>query len=762
MWLKKINIARYGPLEERVLELDPGINVFYGPNESGKTLLLDAVLRLLLDDAAVSFKGIERIEEAPEGFILLETPAGEVKIGRGQRLKDFFPFSSREFRNIFVIRDSDLYLEKEGEFYSSLTARLVGLRTGMMERLIGVIRQIGRLTPAFKLADQQPEKVATARQEALKLAEEIGEYIEKHGELEEIEAQIVNLVAAREKLQREYRRLENARRRKDLDELQRRLALYGEAEKKVKELKAFTRDGLSELKTLAGQVEADAGRIEKMDEEVKRSWEKAGLCREKARSLEVVLNQQKQLLARIDGALRLWEGVKNYTPRQQFLLGSLKLVRPLTLIAAALCGGLSLFPLAGAVLPPYFWYFLSSWAFFLVVLILAWFFCLHGLKTLEGREEELLDWGREMGFSAGDLGQLKAAINLFRQKVERREGLYEKHRNEGEKWENRAKEREKDCQEIRERLLVNLKRQKEILAGAGVENAAAYAEKLAGKEKAQETLLREGEVLRDRLGGDPGLWDSALAALAREVDEGSGSEYDAARLEEVKKKLKEKGELLDSLQQRLEGHREKLREFEKRAAKLSVPPFAGSDPTSISLSGLESLKRLREELLALVGEIEENAEISRLAIGILREMQADEQQQVSRLFAEGRAAELLAFITEGRYRAVRYDPQEDTIVVEKSDGKTLKPDQLSQGAFDQLYLCLRIALAEKLLGSGGFFLLDDAFLTSDPERLVRQFKVLERIASKKWQVLYFTAKGEVADLARDKGLPLVTFAHIPI
>jgi hypothetical protein len=81
------------------------------------------------------------------------------------------------------------------------------------------------------------------------------------------------------------------------------------------------------------------------------------------------------------------------------------------------------------------------------------------------------------------------------------------------------------------------------------------------------------------------------------------------------------------------------------------------------------------------------------------------------------------------------------------DGKILEAEKLSGGAYDQLYLSIRLALGEKLLkGKKGFFIMDDPFVKADSDRLKRQIEMLWRIKDLGWQILYFSAKGEIKDI----------------
>lgn len=92
---------------------------------------------------------------------------------------------------------------------------------------------------------------------------------------------------------------------------------------------------------------------------------------------------------------------------------------------------------------------------------------------------------------------------------------------------------------------------------------------------------------------------------------------------------------------------------------------------------------------------------------------------------------------------------ERRIRIRFKNGSTLYADQLMGGAYDQLYLSVRLALGEKLLKGGkGFFIMDDPFIKADKERLQRQIDILKRISESGWQIIYFTAKDEVKDVLK--------------
>ncbi len=45
--------------------------------------------------------------------------------------------------------------------------------------------------------------------------------------------------------------------------------------------------------------------------------------------------------------------------------------------------------------------------------------------------------------------------------------------------------------------------------------------------------------------------------------------------------------------------------------------------------------------------------------------------------------------------------------------------------------------------------MDDPFVKASPDRLKRQMKVLKKISSSGWQIIHFTAKGEVKEALKE-------------
>jgi uncharacterized protein YhaN len=162
---------------------------------------------------------------------------------------------------------------------------------------------------------------------------------------------------------------------------------------------------------------------------------------------------------------------------------------------------------------------------------------------------------------------------------------------------------------------------------------------------------------------------------------------------------------------------------------------------------VHDLEHLAERIAEFCRRIEHEQALAQDAVRVFQEIDAAERERVGDLF--GPAAQVSATfrdITGGRYRAVTYDVEADQVFVERADGKVIRATALSGGAYDQLYLAIRLSIADRLLGtSRGFFIMDDPFIKADSQRLAQLIDTLRRIVRDGWQVLYFSAKQEVLD-----------------
>ncbi len=145
MRVKRIKVDRYGPLKNLDLNLNPGINVIYGLNESGKSLTMDFLLKKLSKKQKAQYKREDRVNEKPEGYIIFHD-TDDIKLEPNQCLTDFLPkIKDADICRIFVMKDSDLNIP-DSKYYSDITYRLTGSRTADIDKIKVKILEYGFLT----------------------------------------------------------------------------------------------------------------------------------------------------------------------------------------------------------------------------------------------------------------------------------------------------------------------------------------------------------------------------------------------------------------------------------------------------------------------------------------------------------------------------------------------------------------------------------------------------------------------------------------
>jgi len=113
------------------------------------------------------------------------------------------------------------------------------------------------------------------------------------------------------------------------------------------------------------------------------------------------------------------------------------------------------------------------------------------------------------------------------------------------------------------------------------------------------------------------------------------------------------------------------------------------------------------------------------------------------------AGSLFARITEGRYREVIQSGEGEGLEIVDSDGRVKLPEQLSRGTAEQLYLCLRLALAadmgERMVPLP--VVMDDVLVNFDPRRAEATAQVLTEFSAGH-QLLFFTCHPATMELLR--------------
>ena len=152
-----------------------------------------------------------------------------------------------------------------------------------------------------------------------------------------------------------------------------------------------------------------------------------------------------------------------------------------------------------------------------------------------------------------------------------------------------------------------------------------------------------------------------------------------------------------------------------------------------------------ERSTARLSELEEKNAALSLALETLAEANRDLQSRFSPLVCQ-RAAELFARLTGGRYEKVLLSSDLAVSVQEPGAPETRMLQLLSAGTVDQLYLALRLAISELLLPEAPL-VLDDALVAFDDERAKVALEVLQEEAEKR-QILLFTCQSREAQFLK--------------
>lgn len=753
MRIKEIRVHRYGPLADFALTEPGDFTLLFGPNESGKTLLLDAILRFLLQRQREQalFWERDRVEHEPDGFVDILHGDEDLRFPDDGSLTDVLEIQADDLRNILVVRASDLHVQQgqQKEYYAALTDRLMGIHREPMRKIIDKLLDIGRLTATRRdLSDAaEYDSIASRFDKAQSLLEDIDALKAEFGaeDLIELETELIEAEEVREEVQRELALLEHAEKR---ERYQDGRGLIDDLEKCVAELDGLPditqedydnwRDAEQEIERASEAIEEAQAELEQLGE----ALEQAKAAEKNARDYLRQVEAKETSVENLRGDARLYkdklESDAGLSPLFEAAPRAVQLsaaLFALAMIAVVLASGDGILPV--------------------IALIFALAFSFTGLLWLWGKRQEGKrdrDWeelrleAAELGFQADAIEELLRAVREFSADLKRaNENLNEATRGREEieqaieTEEETIKESERRIEGARE-VLEQLETDFDVTSLEYLGAMRSKVNELEGTRKELVTKLSErfGEAtgsIEEKLEA----WRGRIEELAEFENVAEGVEYDEARESELESQLRQLDSTIEETLHELADARGRISDIAQRANEVLRPQ------QSLPGDTLEDLNVLDRELKAFVDETNQQADLARRAIEILEGIQADEEQKVKELFGEDDlASQYFRSITGGAYQHVDYDPESGELRVVRPSEEILSAYKLSTGTYDQLYLATRLSLAERLLGGEpGFLLLDDPFLTSDSSRLERQLGILLELAEEGWQIVYFSVKEEV-------------------
>jgi len=755
--IKEFIVTRYGPLADLGRFSLKDFNLFFGRNEEGKTLLIDSIVRFLFKRVKKIFNKIDRVDETPEGYLIMEMEDRKtIKFPEKGELTEFTGLSVREYRDIFIIRSSDLSIDEENDFYRNVQNRLTGLRTDEIERIHNHLLDIGKLTPKERdFRDKKDENLKAKLLNAKKLIERIEglkKEIEKEG-FENLEEELFNKKKSIETIDGKLNDYENARQRETYEKCNASLNSLKMAVREIKSLEIYN----DEEEELWRDTERD---IEKYIEE-KCKLENDLVSKEvefKEKKKELG-KKERDFLVYIDRKKRLDEDInpeiKNYEKASREIAkgkGILKTLTILDILFGFLCG----ISIIGYILS-HSSLLGSSIAIFgtiAIALLIVLLFFLRKKAGLAGTLEKIKLMSAKLGLSSKTIDDIVFNISRFQEEFSKMENERNSIKNDLEIVEREIKKIKEEIPDLHSKINKGEKSIEKIKRKSLVEIKEEYNEKLQRKSEQEKVRDREIGILKSYLGIDRKTeeermqyWNARIDEYEVYKDKATDINYDEKTISRLKNKKNSLIEEEKEIKKRMSNFMDELKEVEKRTSNI-IP----SEEDYLHCKTTVDLNAIKERLNSFIEENKRKRETVMNVMEIFEEIEKEEAEKVTSLFGKNSPVSAhFMKITEGMYKHVGYNTENRRVEVLSENGELLSAEKLSSGAYDQLYLSIRLALGEKILkGEKGFFIMDDPFVKSDIDRLKSQLSILQELSKTGWQFLYFTAKNEIKDCLKDE------------
>jgi exonuclease SbcC len=310
-----------------------------------------------------------------------------------------------------------------------------------------------------------------------------------------------------------------------------------------------------------------------------------------------------------------------------------------------------------------------------------------------------------------------------------------------------------------------------IEARDAAEDAARRVESAVAD--AESAIHAAAEHIGEAGGGDTTSAVERLLAWQRSQAELAGARETAIReWQELQGLLA--GGTLTELQAEAERRAQVAARLARRVGDEAVIPVAGDSEVALANARAEASRskavvdelsgelRLLATTLANVAEAEERADAARIELGRVQNLAAVIDETLTLLEAAERRVHRdiapiltaavqrhLPAITGGAYVEVGMNPRDLSVdVKEARTGQWRDARLLSEGTREQIYLLLRVAMAEHLVttAESAPLLLDEVTAQSDPERKLRMLDVLHALSADR-QIVLFSHDAEVLEWA---------------
>lgn len=752
MKINAIHVDGFGVWNDRTWEdLCPGLNVFHGPNETGKSTLMAFIRAMFFGfEKRGSSRRYEPVSGGNHGGWLNITAHGqevrlERKAGRHARgsvsvlvgettgdetaleellagttktlYHNVFAFGLEELEQFHTLAETEIATHISGAGLGIGASRWAAVQKDLEERQSALFLPRGQ-NSAINLAFKELESV---RDDLDRTEHQPHEYLAAHearmrlaAELSVLEEAVADVTGKVERHAKRLRAKPFVEHRARLEAILRQLPV----------IESFPEGGIERLEMLRQQRQAlinqrnqkerdtEAARLRRLQLRVDSDE-----CGRRAQIVDIL----RTLVPRVDAVRRVYTaGVERREAIQQ---------ERQTLIAAQ-----------AALVPP-------SWPAFLAFLSLLWIAVL-GL-AIAGHH-----------YIAAGVGSVSVlAMIWYRDRISRAAVLLQQVNECGErlaacdsqlhKTENEARELESEFRRLTGQPEVT---QEDIDARVAdldrvlkLNDEARLLDEAAGR--AQDDIVRLSTQIAEV--------DNSIALLLAEA--AAESEQDFIKRADL---YKQRRQLIHELEKipadppesgllfQVEGDEEaefetaqrELKELEQRLVEARKETGRLEERIAMMEKSVERSRALsrQETILARIDEAAEQWAVVTLCRALLDETrkvyETERQPEVLR-----QASHFYRVMTDGRYARVIAPLDGGDIQVERSDGTRLRPDALSRGTAEQLYLSMRLALVREYANHVDPLpvVFDDIFVNFDPQRSAMSFKAIADLCSTH-QVLLFT------------------------
>ncbi|MBC7075850.1 MAG: SMC family ATPase [Syntrophomonadaceae bacterium] len=801
MYIKRFETRQFGGLHDISLDFDKGMNVIIGPNESGKSTIVNAIGAVMFLQASLKRKEkkefFEKYLPVPEGDfadaslgfslnggdyliqkrwgnkpeVLLKKPDGTI-ISEENRVRDImrsiFNLGEKTYQTLVFARQDELKnmleLVKDEENVHSMSSLL---RKAVMEldgvsidRLRSLIAwEYEEMLKRWDWKNQRPE---SGRGIHNPFAKGIGKILASYYKKEELRRKIKKVEQIEEELRETAESLQSMEKRKkemereiqNLSELEedaiKRAGIEPEIEKLQRESEEL-RCVIKEWPQVIEQIENIHKSLQKIEEKKKKLAEEQEACRnrDKKEELEKVVQLLETKKNKIKELEQEKESLAAVTEDDLQKLEDLQ-KRAHDAETAIRAGTI----FADIEKKQDF----DMWV-------------ARDLEDLRPVQEKHIQANGYLKFKLGDLAEIEIKSGEFDFLVLKKE--YDFCSRELEKLLGQLNVKDRnEARYVHKKMMVidsNIVSEKKTISC--MLNGKEYAELRNELEKlgdvpevrAMDIISAEqGEIQKEeidlraklkRLEEQVEKWKEKYGkpdkVLDRLMDIGGDMKNLQKRVEGLKP-LPQGFENAEAFRRYLQNLRQKHYEISERYTNTKVSYF--EKESCLPEESLEELKALYAETRQ---EFEQNIHRAQVLIKVkeaceqtLAEMDANSFQPLVDSFTR-----YLSRITLGNYKIGRVDEYFNIDIINKRDvGIPVK--LLSSGTYDSVALSLRFALLEYIYGKGeGFVILDDCLVNLDPERREMAADIIREYALKN-QVIFTTCDPEIPQLLGGKTISL--------